>query len=434
MLNARNEHIKLNDFECDYISFGRGSDPLIMLPGVGDGFKTAKGVAVPFALMYRCFAKDFRVYVFSRRSNMPDGFTTADMADDMDAIMDSIGIKAAHIFGVSQGGMIAQQMAIRHPDRVKSLILAVTASRPNDIMRESIESWLDMADRDDYKGIMLDTAERSYTGAYLKRGMMMNKVLARFKPKDYTRFRILCDSCLEHDVYDDLGKITCPTWIIGAEQDIVLGAEASLELKEKIPGSHIYMYKEYSHGVYEQAKDFNDRVLKYLLTLKQGEIDRELNAAGDNKGMIQKVYRTAKGPIHYWISSGPEGGKELVFLPGLTADHRLFDKQIKHFDGKYRMFVWDAPGHASSHPFKMDFSLEDKAMWLNEILELEGFDDPIIIGQSMGGYLGQMYAQLFPEKLRGFISIDSAPLKRWYITAAELWLLKRMEPVYRHYP
>jgi pimeloyl-ACP methyl ester carboxylesterase len=59
---------------------------------------------------------------------------------------------------------------------------------------------------------------------------------------------------------------------------------------------------------------------------------------------------------------------------------------------------------------------------------------PVIIGQSMGGYVGQAYAELFPEKLKGFISIDSAPLQRCYVTSAELWLLKRMEPVYRHYP
>jgi len=264
-LNARNEHIKLNSFDCDYISFGRGTDPLIMLPGVGDGFRTAKGVAVPFALMYRCFAKDFKVYAFSRRNNMPEGFTTADMADDLDAVMGAVGIKAAHIFGVSQGGMIAQQMAIRHPDRVKSLILAVTASRPNDLMQESLGSWLAMADRGDYKGIMLDTAERSYTGTYLKRGRMMNRALALFKPKDYTRFRILCKSCIDHDVYSDLDKITCPSLIIGAEQDGVLGVEASLELKEKINGSRIYIYQGYSHGVYEQAKDFNKRVRRYLI-------------------------------------------------------------------------------------------------------------------------------------------------------------------------
>ena len=74
MLNARNGHIELNGFDCDYISFGRGEDPLIMLPGVGDGFKTAKGIAVPFAMMYRCFAENFKVYAFSRRNDLPEDY------------------------------------------------------------------------------------------------------------------------------------------------------------------------------------------------------------------------------------------------------------------------------------------------------------------------------------------------------------------------
>ena len=77
---------------------------------------------------------------------------------------------------------------------------------------------------------------------------------------------------------------------------------------------------------------------------------------------------------------------------------------------------------------------EDKVRWLDEILQQEKFIAPVIIGQSMGGYVGQMFAQLFPEKLKGFVSIDSAPLQREYVTAAEIWLLKRMEPVYRYYP
>ena len=72
--------------------------------------------------------------------------------------------------------------------------------------------------------------------------------------------------------------------------------------------------------------------------------------------------------------------------------------------------------------------------WLEEIFEKEGIDRPVIVGQSMGGYVGQAYAELYPEKLAGFIAIDSAPLQRRYVTGAEIWLLKRMEPVYRHYP
>jgi len=264
MLNARNENINIDGHDFDYISFGSGRDTLIMLPGVGDGFKTAKGVAVPFAMMYRKFAESFKVYVFSRRNGMPEGFTTADMADDLSDIMDALEIGRAHIFGVSQGGMIAQQFAIRHPDKVKSLVLAVTAARPTSVMRESLNLWLDMAERGDYKGIMLDTADRSYTGAYLERGRMMNNLIALAKPKDYTRFRRMCESCLSHDVYVLLGKIKCPTLIIGADRDAVLGPEALIELHEAITGSELYMYEGYSHGVYEQAGDFNDRVLRWL--------------------------------------------------------------------------------------------------------------------------------------------------------------------------
>ena len=62
----------------------------------------------------------------------------------------------------------------------------------------------------------------------------------------------------------------------------------------------------------------------------------------------------------------------LIFLPGLTADHRLFDKQIEYFKNKFRVLVWDAPGHAVSYPFKLDFDLFDEAKWLDKIITKEG--------------------------------------------------------------
>lgn len=151
--------------------------------------------------------------------------------------------------------------------------------------------------------------------------------------------------------------------------------------------------------------------------------------------MTEKIYETPCGPIHYWVSEKPVNSKlSLAFLPGLTADHRLFEKQIAHFEKKYHVFVWDAPGHARSWPFEMNFSLMDKARWLDEILAEENMENPVIVGQSMGGYVGQAFAQLFPQKLKGFVSIDSAPLQRKFVTGVEIWLLKKMEPVYRHYP
>ena len=151
--------------------------------------------------------------------------------------------------------------------------------------------------------------------------------------------------------------------------------------------------------------------------------------------MLEQTHKTPCGFIHYCVDKNAEHAcPQLVFLPGLTADHRLFDKQVGFFEGKYPLLVWDAPGQAASWPFDLTFSLADKAAWLDEILAREGFDKPIIVGQSMGGYVGQAYAQQFPEKMSGFVSIDSAPLQREYVTSIEIWLLKRMGPVYRHCP
>lgn len=151
--------------------------------------------------------------------------------------------------------------------------------------------------------------------------------------------------------------------------------------------------------------------------------------------MIKKRYQTRCGEICYWISKDYNPDRlTLLFLPGLTADHRLFTKQISYFKDMYNVWTWDAPGHNESRPFELDFTLKDKAVWLDEILELEKIEKPLLIGQSMGGYVGQMHEELFPGRLGGFVSIDSAPLQRSYVTSAEIWMLKHVEPVYRCYP
>jgi pimeloyl-ACP methyl ester carboxylesterase len=150
--------------------------------------------------------------------------------------------------------------------------------------------------------------------------------------------------------------------------------------------------------------------------------------------MEQKSFTTAKGRIVYWRSAPRPGRPGLVFLPGLTADHRLFDRQVEAFEDGFNVLTWDAPGHAASRPFRLDFSLMDKAVWLHGILRKEGIVRPVLIGQSMGGYVAQCFMQKYPGETGGFVSIDSAPLKRRYVTAAEIWMLRRTEPMYRAYP
>ena len=69
--------------------------------------------------------------------------------------------------------------------------------------------------------------------------------------------------------------------------------------------------------------------------------------------MKEKILKTVSGPIHYWTNDVLPNRKTLVFLPGLTADHHLSDRQIEALKKEYNLLTWDAPGHAASRPFRM---------------------------------------------------------------------------------
>ncbi|MBR3153382.1 MAG: alpha/beta hydrolase, partial [Lachnospiraceae bacterium] len=132
--------------------------------------------------------------------------------------------------------------------------------------------------------------------------------------------------------------------------------------------------------------------------------------------MTEHIYETRSGNIHYWTNDIKPDRITLVMLPGLTADHHRFDKQVKAFQGRYNVLTWDAPGHGNSRPFALEFTLMDKSRWLHDILEREQVQKPVLIGQSMGGYVSQCFMEQFPGEAAGFVSIDSAPLKRRYVT------------------
>ena len=263
--NAKNGELNLRDSRMEYIRFGRGPRTLIMLPGLGDGLKTVKGTALPMAAMYREFAKDFTVYVFSRKSPLPEGYTTREMAKDQARAMELLGIEKADVFGVSMGGMIAQWLAIDHPERVERLVLAVTSAEPNPILTESIGEWTALARAGDSTGFMKSNLRRMYSEDYCRKSMWMAPILGRLtKPKSYDRFYRQADACLTHDAAAELDKIRAKTLVIGGEKDLALGGEASRVLAERISGAELKMYPEWGHGLYEEAGDFQDTVLQFL--------------------------------------------------------------------------------------------------------------------------------------------------------------------------
>ncbi len=264
MLNAKNGRLSLKTGETDYIRFGSGKKTLVMIPGVGDGLKTVKGMALPFALIYRSLCKDFTVYVFSRRVRLTPHMSTREMAEDLNLAMEALGLSKAAVVGVSQGGMIAQWLAIDHPDRVDQLVLTVTLSRPNPTVRDVIMRWTEMAERGDYKGIMLDTAERSYTPKRVKSARLTYSILGSVgKPKSFERFLIQAESCVTHDAYEYLPQIGCPTMVLGGTDDRIVTGRASEEMAEKIPGCRLKMYDGLGHGLYEESPDFLKQVIAF---------------------------------------------------------------------------------------------------------------------------------------------------------------------------
>ena len=181
--------------------------------------------------------------------------------------MDALGITNADVFGVSQGGMIAQYLAIERPDLVNKLVLAVTLSKNNNTVRRVVNDWVEMSERGDFKGLVADMAEKMYSEAYVKRYRpLMPLLTVAQKPKDVRRFIILAKACLTCNTYDILDRIKCPALVIGGRQDKVVTGAASEEIAEKL-GCKIHMYENLGHAAYEEAKDFNKIVYDFLCDL-----------------------------------------------------------------------------------------------------------------------------------------------------------------------
>ena len=265
LFRAMNGMLEVGGSTMEYIRFGNGKRALIMLPGLGDGLRTMKGTALPMALMYRMFAKDFTVYAFSRKEPLTEGYTTRDMARDQAEAMEILGIERADIFGVSMGGMIAQHFAADYPEKVAKLILAVTCPNSNPILVESVNEWIELARKGDHAAFMESNLRRLYSEDYYRKNKWTLPLVGKLtKPRSYERFFVQAEACLHHDAYDRLPEIKAQTLVIGGEKDLALGGDASRDIAEKIPGARLRMYEQWGHGVYEEEKGFNRLVLDFL--------------------------------------------------------------------------------------------------------------------------------------------------------------------------
>lgn len=249
--------------DLNYLSFGKGKKNLIIIQGLN--VRDIKGAGASLALMYKIFSKNYRVWLFDRRMVVKEGLTNWDLAEDIFFAMKELNIESADVFGVSQGGMIALALTLEHPQCVTKLVLGVTSSRANENIKKAVSRWVVCAQNKDHITINKDSFSLMYTEKYLKKYKIFMPLLVRMiKPKDYGRFGILASAIMDFDCYDRLNEIKCPVLVLGGEQDKITTGEASVEIAEKL-NCEIHMYSEYGHAVYEEAKDFSERVYDFLL-------------------------------------------------------------------------------------------------------------------------------------------------------------------------
>lgn len=259
--------LRIGEISMYYVEVGAG-EPLVLVMGLG-----ADHLAWGFQLP--AFAERYRVIAFDNRgagqTDAPDHpYTTAMMAEDTVGLMDALGIGRAHVLGVSMGGMIAQEIALDHPERVRSLQLHCTLGRPDAYLKAQLA-----AGRIQRRKLTREEAMRAgyvwlfAPATYEERPefveMILDNALANPHPMSLTGFERQCDAVQTHDALDRVAAIRCPTLISVADQDILVPPRFSRALAERIPGAELRTIEGAGHGYFWERPDvFNAMCLDFL--------------------------------------------------------------------------------------------------------------------------------------------------------------------------
>jgi 3-oxoadipate enol-lactonase len=227
-----------------------------------------------WALQVPAWSAHFKTVIFDNRDVGQSGYATepysiADMASDALALADALELDSFHLLGLSMGGMIAQEVALAAPERVKTLTLAVTYASGGTYARTRSLVWAaDVSRRtreEMVDDLMLQTMSEEFyeneAGVDYLRGMMLSNPNPQ-KPEGFAR---QLDAASKHDTRSRLGEVSVPTHVIGAERDILVPVWKSEELAELIPGAKLTVLERAPHGVnVERAQEFNAAVLEFL--------------------------------------------------------------------------------------------------------------------------------------------------------------------------
>ena len=265
---------KINDIEMYYEVHGPTSlpegeaEPLLLIMGLGAN-------ATSWEMQIPDFSREYRVIAFDNRgagrSDKPKSpYTMPQMADDAVGMLDHLGIGSAHVFGMSMGGMIALELALRYPQRVRALVLGGTmAGGPKAVLAgpQLIQQWASTATLPMEQAIE-NGLRFLYSEEFIARNRerLMQRALEMAHlqpPMDALQRQFM--AVAQFNTHERLGEIKAPTLIIAGTDDKIVPAENSRILAEKIPGAELVELEGAGHGfLAEKAAETNSTVLAFL--------------------------------------------------------------------------------------------------------------------------------------------------------------------------
>jgi pimeloyl-ACP methyl ester carboxylesterase len=247
-----------------------GVDLWVEQEGAGDNVLFISGLADEGACWVDQVAglnDRYRVTTFDNRgvgrSATPDGeFAIATFSADTAALMDALEIERAHVVGSSMGGAIAQELALAHPERVRSLVLNGTWCRGDRFLHEVFRNWMWSAEKADSIRDFLVTVNLWCFSPRIWNEGVMDEWVAAAEASPYAQsvdaFSRSTLALIAHDTADRVAAISAPTLITVGDLDLVLPPRFSQELAERIPNARLVVIPDVGHQPFQEVPaDYN---------------------------------------------------------------------------------------------------------------------------------------------------------------------------------
>lgn len=251
-----------------YVRVGAGRKPLVVLPGMALDNKKASGlVARSYGHGFRRLADEYTLYIVQRRRGPSAPADTKQLAADYAQVL-SHHFGQVRLMGLSTGGLIAQHIALDHPELVEGLVLVVSGAYLSRRGRDICLRWCELAQRQQWRQLRGELATAAVDGAGAQRVARAFGTLFGGKAPttaDAAAFIALVDADLAHDTSTELSRVDVPAIVIGGADDPFFPEPLLKETAAAIPQAELRIYPNTGHGLPKRhGKRLQEDVLKFL--------------------------------------------------------------------------------------------------------------------------------------------------------------------------